>query len=323
MLISNLDHQPIYRYNVRMIKTYTHRHITWLDVEAPTIEDVNSLVKAYKLHPLVGEELLGPSKSSKAAAYKDYVYLVIAFPVRVRQDDHHIIEEKEVDFIIGKDFIITAHYEVVQPIHAFARAFEANSILDKEKTSEHAGHIFYYMMKRMYQHMSGNLDAIKSELVIAEDQIFAGKEKDTVEVLSNLSRELLDFRQTCRSHLEILESLEHLPSGFFDQTFGPYISDIKEEFIMVRDLISNNRELSTELRETNDSLLSTKQNETIKLLTVVTSVTFPLSLFVELFSMNTLNTPIVSQPYGFVIIVAVVFVVTLFAFMYFKKKKWL
>jgi len=306
-----------------MIKTYTHRHITWLDVEGPTPEDVNILVKAYKLHPLVGEELLGPSKSSKATAYKDYVYLVMAFPVREKEGDHHIIKENEVDFIIGKDFIITAHYEVVQPIHAFAKAFEANSILDKEKTAEHAGHIFYYMMKRMYRHMLGNLDEIKSELVVAEEQIFAGKEKATVKVLSNLSRELLDFRQTCRSHLEILESLEKLPADFFNLTFGPYVADIKDEFIAVRDLSANNRELATELRETNDSLLTTKQNETMKILTVVAFVTFPLSLFTQLFMMNTVHTPIIGEPHDFEIIVGIMIVLALFMVWYFKRKKWL
>jgi magnesium transporter len=306
-----------------MIKTYTHRHITWLDVEAPTPEDINSLVRAYKLHPLVGEELLGPSKSSKAAAYKDYVYLVMTFPARIKEGNHHRIKENEVDFIIGRDFIITTHYEVVQPIHAFAKAFEANSILDKEKTSEHAGHIFYYMMKRMYRHMSGDLDEIKNELVIAEEQIFAGKEIATVEVLSNLSRELLDFRQTCRSHLEILESLQKLPPDFFNLTFGPFVADIKEEFIIVRDLISNNRELCTELRETNDSLLTTKQNETIKILTVVTSVIFPLSLFTELFMMNTSHAPIVGRPYDFEIIVSIMVIMALCMFWFFKRKKWL
>lgn len=306
-----------------MIKTYSHRHITWLDVEAPTPEDVNALVKAYKLHPLVGEELLGPSKSSKAAIYKDYVYLVLTFPIRVRQDDHHIIEEKEIDFIVGKNFIITGHYEVVQAIHAFARAFEANSILDKEKTADHAGHIFYYMMRRMYNHMSADLDTIKRELVSAEAQIYAGKEKDTVEVLSNLSRELLDFRQTSRSHFEILESLEKLPADFFDKTFGLYIADIKEEFVRVRDAIANSRELAAELRETNNSLLTTKQNETIKILTVVAFITFPLSLFAELFSMNTADTPIVNDPHGFWIIIATMVVGCAFMFWYFRHKKWL
>jgi magnesium transporter len=52
-------------------------------------------------------------------------------------------------------------------------------------------------------------------------------------------------------------------------------------------------------------------------------VTFPLSLFVETFSMNTANTPIVSQPYGFEIIVGIMIVLALFMVWYFKRKKWL
>jgi LPXTG-motif cell wall-anchored protein len=44
---------------------------------------------------------------------------------------------------------------------------------------------------------------------------------------------------------------------------------------------------------------------------------------VELFAMNTTDTPIVSQPYGFFVISGIVLAVTILAFIYFKKKKWL
>jgi magnesium transporter len=175
----------------------------------------------------------------------------------------------------------------------------------------------------MYGHMRQDIDAVNAELTAAEDRIFSGEEKEMIEVISNLSRELLDFRQTCRSHFETLESLDKSKGDFLDQGFGPYITDIKENFIMVRDAVVNGHELAKELRETNDSLLTTKQNETIKFMTVVTSITFPLSLFVELFAMNTMNTPIVSQPYGFFVIAGIVLAVTILAFIYFKKKKWL
>lgn len=306
-----------------MIKTYSHRHITWIDLENPTQEEVQTLVRSYSLHPLVGEELLGPSKSSKASVYKGYMYLVLQFPIRTKAGDYHVTREKEIDFVIGKDFIITTHYEVIQPLHVFGRAFEANAILDKDKTADHAGHIFYYMMRRMYAHMLGDLEAIKSDLTVAEGKVFSGEEKSVVEVLSNLSRELLDFRQTSRTHLEVLESLSKASNGFFDKEFTPYLADIKDSFTLVHDSIINNHELARELRETNDSLLSTKQNETIKILTVVAFVTFPLSLFVELFSMNTIDTPIVGNPHGFWIIVAAMVVVSAIMVWYFRRKKWL
>jgi magnesium transporter len=306
-----------------MIKKYTYGHITWIDLENPTAEEVEKVAESHKLRHSVARELMDPSNSSKAVVYSDYIYLILQFPLRLKRGDHHVIIDHEIDFIIGKDFIITTHYKVIESLEHFAKAVETNAILEKEKIEDHAGHLFYYITERMYGHMRHDIDSVNTELTVAEDRIFSGEEKDMVEVISNLSRELLDFRQTCRAHFETLESLDKSRGDFLDQDFGPYLADIKENFTMVRDAVVNGHELAKELRETNDSLLTTKQNETIKFMTVVTSITFPLSLFVELFAMNTMNTPIVSQPYGFFVIVGIVLVVTILAFIYFKKKKWL
>jgi magnesium transporter len=306
-----------------MIKKYTYGHITWIDLENPTIEEIESVAESHKLHHTVMHELMEPSNSSKAVVYGDYIYLVLQFPLRLKRGDHHVITDHEIDFIIGKDFVITTHYKVIESLEHFGKAIETNAILEKEKIEDHAGHLFYYITQRMYGHMRHDIDSVNAELIAAEDRIFSGEEKEMIEVISNLSRELLDFRQTCRAHFETLESLNKSKSDFLDQGFGPYLANIKEDFIVVRDAVVNGHELAKELRETNDSLLTTKQNETIKFMTVVTSITFPLALFVELFAMNTTDTPIVSQPYGFFVISGIVLTVTILAFIYFKKKKWL
>ena len=306
-----------------MIKKYTYGRITWTDLENPTAEEVEIVAESHKLRHSIARELMDSSNSSKAVVYSDYIYLVLQFPLRLKRGDYHVITDHEIDFIIGKDFVITTHYKVIESLEHFGKAIETNAILEKEKIEDHAGHLFYYITKRMYGHMRHDIDTVNAELTAAEDRIFSGEEKDMVEVISNLSRELLDFRQTCRAHFETLESLDKSKSDFLDQGFGPYITDIKENFIMVRDAVVNGHELAKELRETNDSLLTTKQNETMKVLTVVAFVTFPLSLFAELFTMNTVHTPIIGQPHDFEIIIGIMVVLALFMIWYFKRKKWL
>jgi magnesium transporter len=77
-----------------------------------------------------------------------------------------------------------------------------------------------------------------------------------------------------------------------------------------------------ELRETNNSLLTTKQNETMKKLTLLAFITFPLSLIASIFEMNTVDMPIVGLQHGFWIIIGGMTVVGLAMFWYFKYKKW-
>ena len=306
-----------------MIKTYTYRNLTWLDVESPNESDVSELIKKHGLHPLVGEELLSPIKKSKVDVYKNYLFLALHIPIRTKVAGKYVVVEKEVDFIIGNNFLITSRTEVVEPIHNFARVFETNAILDKNGIGDHAGLIFYYMMKKIYSHMNEDLENIKDALNEVEVRIFLGYEKRMVEVLSELSRELIDFKQTSRLHKEVLESLTTIPQDFFAKNFEHFVEDLHNEYTTMHELVMNDRELLNDLRDTNDSLLSTKQNENMRLFSILAFVTFPLMLFLNLFMLPTTHTPIIGNAYVWEIITSIVILAAACMFYYFKKKGWL
>ncbi len=306
-----------------MIKTYTYRNLTWIDVESPDQEDVTSLIKKHGLHPLVGEELLSPTKKQKVDVYKNYLFLALHIPIRTKIGKKYVVIEKEVDFVIGNNFIITSRNQIVEPLHSFSRVFETNSILDKSGLGEHAGVIFYYMMKKIYNHMSEDLENIKDALNEVENHIFIGHEKKMVEVISEISRELIDFKQTSRLHKDVLESFAEVPTDFFVKSFGYFIEDLKNEYSTVHELVLSNRELLNDLRDTNDSLLSTKQNESLKIFSILAFVTFPLMLFLNLFMLPTTHKPIVGNPYDWEIIVGIVILGAVGMFYLFKRKGWL
>jgi magnesium transporter len=302
-----------------MIQKYTYKRLTWIDLESPTSDEVAKVMNDYKLHPLVAEELLQKSLKPKVDFYNDYIYLILHIPVRTKNE----VKDQEVDFIIGKEFIITTKYDTVEPLHNFSKMFEVNSILDKSGIGEHAGFIFYHMIKRLYKNMAHELDAIRGQLIQAEKHIFAGNEKNMVRELSNLSRELIDFKQSTRMHHSILEDFATVSRGFFGESFEYYTEDIQSEFTKVHDMMLNNKELVTDLRDTNDSLLSTKQNEAIKTLTMLAFATFPLTLIASIFALDTTHKPIVGMTYDFEIIIGIMLIVLIGIFSYFKYKKWL
>lgn len=306
-------------YTVLMIQKYTYKRLTWIDLESPTSDEVAKVMSEYKLHPLVAEQLLQKSLKPKVDFYNDYIYLILHIPVRTKDT----VKDQEIDFVIGKEFIITTKYDTVEPLHNFSKMFEVNSILDKSGIGEHAGFIFYHMLKRLYKNMSHELESLRGQLIQAEKRIFAGEEKDMVRVISNLSRELIDFKQTTRMHEAVLEDFATVSRGFFGEEFEYYTEDLQSEFTKVHDMIKNNKELLIDLRETNDSLLSTKQNEAIKTLTMLAFATFPLSLIAAIFALDTTHKPIVGSAYDFEIIVGLMLIVLIAIFSYFKYKKWL
>lgn len=278
-------------------------------------------MEEHKIHPLAAEELLAPTLKPKVDLYEDYIYLILHFPAL--KHTHGTDKNQEVDFIIGKNFLITGRYDTVDALHKFSRVFEVNSVLDKSDMGDHAGFIFFYMIRKLYKSIEHELEYLADEREQVEEKIFEGQEKAMVYEISRLTRSVLDLKQALSAHGEILSSFETAGRRFFGDTFSYHLHSIVGEYYRIHTYIENELDDLRELRQTNDSLLTTKQNEVMKILTIMAFVTFPLSVVASVFGMNTSHLPLVGSPNDFWIVIGIMLGLTLLFFGYFKYKKWL
>ncbi|MAG12874.1 hypothetical protein CL630_03645 [bacterium] len=304
-----------------MITKETCGDIAWVDVESPTKEDVRALLDEYGIHPLVAEELLSPTVRPKVDVYDDFIYLILHFPTI--SHSHNGEAEQEIDFIIGRKVFITVHYNIVDSLEKSNRLFSVNSVLKRCNVGEHAGFLFFAMVKELYENLVFELDSVQKELDKIEDHIFLGEEHKMVPHLSKINRKLLHFKKAINQHKQVLESLELAGKKFFGENFTYYLRAITGEYYKVSALLEISKDVLNELKDTNDSLLTTKTNDIMKVLTIMAFATFPLMLFSSLFGMNTIYMPIVGKENDFWIIVSIMVVSTIVFFTFFKRKKWL
>jgi len=304
-----------------MISRYTYKKITWVDLESPTKEEVLSLMEEFDIPELVGEELLRPTIRSKVDLYDNLIYLVLHFP-KIHHTHGKKGHDQEVNFVIGKNFIVTGRYELIDPLHEFSKLFEVNSVLNKNKIIDHAGFIFFDMVKEMYKHSADQLNEIDQLLIEIEENIFAGHEGDMVEIISKLNGKLLNFKQAIRFHGEVLRSFDTAGRKFFGESFGYYLSAISSEHNKLKNILDSNKEMLQDLKETNDALLSKKTGDTMKTLTMMSFVMLPLSLIAVIFAMH-VNLPIVGGPGDFWAVISIMAITVVATFLYFKHKKWI
>lgn len=289
-------------------------------MESPSHDEVRKVMEEFDIHPIVADELLGPSLRPKVDHYENLIYLILHFPA-IRHT--HKNSTQEVDFIIGKNFLITVRYELLDPLHKFSKVFEVNSILDKSDIGEHAGFLFFYMIRKIYSSLAHELGIIGESLREVEDRIFNGEERKMVEQLSIIHRDLLEFRRALRMHKPVLQSLGIACEDFFGKDFLHYTDNIMGEYLKVDELLDDQKEILSDLRETNNSLLSTKTNEVMKLLTIMTFVMFPASLISSIFGMNAIHMPIIGEDFDFWMILTLMGIVASSTFIFFRHKKWL
>lgn len=304
-----------------MIRRQHHRNLVWVDLEAPTQDELRTIAKEYRLNPLVVRDLSSPTLKPKVDLYDGFIYLILHFPrFRGGAEDN---SDQEIDCIIGKKFLITVREDANETVHLFGKLFEANSILDKETFGPHAGFIFFQLVRRLYETLMHELSAVKDSLRQIENQIFSGEERDMVIALSRVSRRLLDFKRSLSLHRDVFESLELAGRRQFGEEFRFELRALLSDYFRVEHAVESNMEFLAELRETNNSLLSTKQNEIMKTLTILAFIALPATTVLSLFQIETSARPIVGSRFDFWILLAIVGGIAFGLYQWFKRKKWL
>lgn len=303
-----------------MISKYMYKNLSWIDLESPTEDELTHVMDEYSIPPVVGEEMKNLSLQSKVDLYPNFIYLILHFPEISHGGNK--ITEKEIDFIISNDFIITTHYEPIDSLHEFSKTFEVDAILEKRMDVDHAGFLFFHLIKSLYIHSRHQLNSLNLKLKDVENKIFEGTEGKIVVTLSNINRMLLDFRQAIRFHKEVLNSFEAGAKHFFGDKFGYYISAMISEYNKTQSTLDSHKEILDDLRDTNDSLLANKTKETMKVLTVITFLISPIAVISDIFVINSrFLKPENAGLYNWVLIL--MFTASLITFIYSKRKKWL
>ncbi len=304
-----------------MINTYSYKDVTWVDLESPTRDEVRDVMSRYDIPPLAAEDLLLPTLKPKVDVYPDFIYLVMQFPAWKHS---HRETSQEIDFIIGKKFIITARYDAIDPLHKFAKMFEVNSVLERnEIIGKHGGYMFYYMIREIYHSLSDELSAVRDTLTDIEKNIFTGREKEMVYELSAVSRELLAFKHATNPHAEILNTFSLAAKPFFGPSFHHCVDAITSEYVKVKSTVESIRESLSELRSTNDALLEAKQSEIMKRFTAITVISSFLTIISGWLLIEGVDHPLKHSPHEFWYSGLAMLIIGLCIAFIMRKKHWL
>lgn len=304
-----------------MLTRFAYGPITWIDLESPTHEEVEEVVREFELGPMMSDELLTQTAKPRVDIFPDFVYMVLHFPAL--RYTHGAETDHEIDMLVSEKFIITAHYTTTSATYDLKKAFEAAALKGDETGGDlNTGHVFLELAQRLYQAADNELDALEDAIEEIEENIFRGNERSMVSAISFASRELLNHKRLLGTHHEMLEAFNTATKTLFRDRFVRFVRGAETLHYRVHHRAVMMSDILNELRETNMALLSTRQNEIMKNLTIIAFVTFPLTLIAGIFGMNTLQTPIIGNPYDFYIILGGMATLTISFFIYFKIKKW-
>ena len=177
-------------------------------------------------------------------------------------------------------------------------------------------------MRELYAALETNLHFLNDQLKKVERKVFSGREREVVEVLAAINREILDCRWSLKSHREILASLELAGVEIFGDKFRYYFQTLAGEHAKLWNMLENIRETFIDLRDTNDSLLAIKTNDIVRVLTVAAFIFLPLTIIPQVFGMNIGYLPFTGHRFDFFFVLALMALFSALLYMIARLKKW-
>lgn len=83
------------------------------------------------------------------------------------------------------------------------------------------------------------------------------------------------------------------------------------------------RDILGGMHDTYLTSISNRMNEVMKMLTIISTIFIPLTFIVGVYGMNFEHMPELKWHYGYCLVWAVMLVIAIGLFVYFKRKKWL
>ncbi len=304
------------------MKKIIANNTTWIDIHKPTQKDLDGLKEKFNLHPFIAQQFLPDLHRPKIEEYPDQLFLVLHFPVY--NPETRQTKVAELDLIVIKNTLITSHNERIPSLETF---FNDCQLQDYHQAQyfKSKGYLVFSLLDWLIDSCLPMLDHISEKIEKIEGNVFQGKEKEMLTEISIVKKDIIDFRRAIKPQRSVLEILTKKSQRFFGAQLKPLAQEVVGSSVRVWNVLENHRELINSIEQTNNSLLSYKLNDIMKFLTVVSFITFPLSVIVGFFGMNVFgNMPAVeSGNYTWLAVLAVMFTSAGIMVVYFKRKKWL
>jgi magnesium transporter len=294
--------------------------LTWVNLDTPTARDAGALAERFSWHPLDLEDVLSKRQRPKVDEYPEYLFVVLHFPVYDKTIQR--LNAAELDIFLGPDFLITIpNVELLPVTRLFARCEEDERLRD-ELFEKGSGYLLYHVLDDLFDYCFPILDKIAHKLDRIEDEVFEGRSEEVVRDISNVKQEIISYRKIIKPERATLRVLERHVERFLPQDLELYFDDIVDATERIWDLLDNYKEVVEALEDTNESVISHRQNDLMRILTVFAAIVLPLTFVTSIFSMN-VNFPGFGTAWGFWTVVASL-VVTLAALLaFFRYKRWL
>jgi magnesium transporter len=290
----------------------------WVDLENPSLEESKFVLeKLFQFHPLAIDDCLAPSQLPKVEEYEGYLFIVIHAVGFTKAEEQ--FRTTELDLFLGKNFLVTWHRDPLSSIHTtidrcdrggqFARGSDrvAHSILDSLVDN-------YLPVLNEFSE-----DVNEVETLVLE----GGMQRSIVNRVVQLKKEVVHLSKVIRPQQEVLNRFARGEFKIIRTQLLPYYRDICDHLSRYNEMADTFRDSLNGTMQLYLSMSSNHTSDVVKVLTLITVITTPMSVISSWYGMNFEFMPELHSRWGYIGVIFFTFIFTIGCVVYFRRKDWM
>jgi magnesium transporter len=293
--------------------------LRWVNIERPGALERAWIEEHFDFHALDLEDVLSRNQRPKIDVYDDYLFIVPVFDPAAGR-----LGAGELDLFVGPGYLVTIPNQPLQPVEYLFERCRAKEELREQLFSRGSGYLLYRLVDDSFDYCFPMLRKIGNKLDALEDEIFEGRSEEVVRDISNVKQEIINFRKVIRPQRPVLRDLEKVKQRYLatDLDLEIYFDDIVDAHERIWDLLENYKEVAVALEETNESVISHRLNDILRVLTSISVIVLPLTLLASLWGAN-VGVPGEHEIVGFWVLLGAMAAILVGLVAYFRRRGWL
>ncbi|MGI5962152.1 MAG: CorA family divalent cation transporter [Lawsonibacter sp.] len=184
------------------------------------------------------------------------------------------------------------------------------------------GRLFYTLLERLTAKDLHHLEELENQAQVLEERVLTGDLAEFSVPLSALHKQAVAWFRYYSQLDDVAFTLRENENGFFDQSEQHLFRMFEAHIIRLREESQLLRESCLQIQSLFQSEISIRQNQIMKILTIVTTIFLPLSLLAGWYGMNFSGMPELTWKYGYPAVIGLSLLIVLLSLWVMRRKKF-
>jgi magnesium transporter len=255
--------------------------ILWLDLTGVSEEEGKYLERKFGFHSLAVEDCVSVNiHPPKIDDFGGYLFIIVHGINHATEAD--IVQTAELAFFLGQNFVVTTHTYPLYSINAVQQIIEEESLIIRRG----ADSLAYAIIDALVDNVMPTIDAMSDIAEAIEEEVIRLPRKETLEAIIKLKRSTLQVHRVMAPQREVMNRLSRGEFQIIKSEHQIYYRDVYDHVVRIEDFNQSIRDRADNALSTYLSSIANRQNETMRILSVVATIFLPLTLLAGIYGMN-------------------------------------